>query len=105
MIGVVINAVILIALLKALSDAEVSFLGAVLVSLGTSLAGFVLSLVLSPSIGVAGAFVALGVVATGLAVVLSAAYGIDLRRAGLIALLYFVAQVILAVVLTALLKP
>lgn len=93
MIGVAIDAVILIVLMKTLSDAEVGIGGMILTAILTSIGTLALALALASVMGVAGVFVAALLAAVGLGLALSRFYGIDVRRAFLIGGTFMVAHI------------
>jgi hypothetical protein len=93
MLGIVIDMIILAVLLNLLSDADLGWGGIFLLALGTSIGTFILALVLIASMGPNGLIIAAVGGALGLAVAVSAFAGVDLRRAGLISLLFMVIHI------------
>ncbi len=104
MIGIVIDALILIALLKWLTDADVGLLGAILVSLGTAIGTAVLAYGLVGYMGAMAVLPAAAVASALLGVALAAIYGIDLKRAMLIGGAFMVAHIAISFGLAFLLR-
>lgn len=93
MIAIILDAIILAALLKWLSDAEPGMLGVVALSLGTAVVSALLASMCIPSMGLAGVFVGIALGSAGLGIALSMFYGVDLRRCFLIAGVYMVLSI------------
>lgn len=104
MCGIILNAVLLIGLVKALDGEDVDMLTAVLLGFGTSVISSLIVVGLVAVLGVPGAY--LGIVAsTGLlGVALSALFGTEIKRAMLISVCYLVAQIVVSVVLSLMFK-
>lgn len=81
MIGIAIDAVVLIALLKIIVDEEVGFLMACVISLVAAIGTSVLAAVLASAIGIAGIVVAALIAAALLGVAVSAMFGAEIKRA------------------------
>ena len=80
-LGILIDAVVLIVLLKTIVDEEVGFLVACAIALGASILTSFLAILLTAAIGIAGVFVAALIAAALLGVVVSAICGAEIKRA------------------------
>ena len=98
--GVVINAVLLIGLMKAMDGEDADMFTAVLVAFGSSIINAILAYGFGSAMGPPGAFLGVFVGTGVLGVILSAVFGTEIKRAMLISACYFVAQIVIAVVLT-----
>lgn len=85
MLVLLLEAVLLISLLKMMVDEEISLLGAAGIALLTSIATTLLAMALITQIGIAGLFIAVAVSCGALGAALSAMFGIEIKRAFLIA--------------------
>jgi len=81
MIGIAIDAIVLIVLLKTIVDEEVGFLKACVISLVASIGTSVLAVVLAAVMGIAGIVVAALIGAALLGVAVSAMFGAEMKRA------------------------
>ena len=84
MLGIAIDAIVLIILLKTIVDEEIGFLKACGISLVASIGTTILAIGLAQVLGFAGIVVAALIAAALLGVVVSAMVGTDLKRAMLI---------------------
>jgi hypothetical protein len=102
MIEIAVEALLLIVLLKTISNEDISFGGAFLIALVTCVATALLAIALSVAIGFAGVFVAALIVALVLGAVLSALFGVEIKRACLIGGIFTVVRIALAIGLSVL---
>lgn len=84
MLGILLNACVLIALLKLMQDEDVGLGTACLMAIGISIGGAFLVFGCVAVMGVAGIFVGLVLVAVLVGIVVSALYGVELKRAFMI---------------------
>ena len=97
MLVVLIDAVVLIVLLKTIVDEDVGLLKACLISVVASIATAVLAGVLSAVIGLAGIAVGALIVAALLGVVISAMFGAEIKRAMAIGGIFTVVHILVGV--------
>lgn len=99
MITMLIDAVLLMALLQALDENEVDFVTAIVISIAASIATGLISSTLGFMLGTVGIILGgiIGVFATG--AVISWFLGMDVKRAMIIAVIFFVVHVGLSVLL------
>jgi len=93
MLGIVIDAAVLIVLLKTISEEEIGFGTALLVALGTSVGTMVLALGLASLLGLAGVFVAAVLAAAALGAVVSALFGVEIKRSFMIGGIFMLVHV------------
>lgn len=93
---ILIDAGILIGLLAAFQEEELSFGFAAIMALVTSLVTFALAYVLFQAMGMTGVFVALGIAAVLLGIALSALYGMEIKRAVMVAAIFMVAHLVIS---------
>ncbi|MDA7978142.1 MAG: hypothetical protein MPJ50_05155 [Pirellulales bacterium] len=104
MIGLILDALVLMVLLKVFNDDEGSFWVTLLLALGASVVAYVLALTLVSVIGI-GAILVAGV-ATGvlLSVCISAVYGVEIKRSFLIAGIFVVVHIGIGMAFSAMLN-
>lgn len=93
MLSLIIDAIVLIALLKIFNDDDVGFGSAFAVALVTAIVTAVLAIGLSSVMGFAGTIVAGVTVAIVLAIAVSVLYGIEFKKAFLIGQAFMLAHV------------
>ncbi len=96
MLGIVLDTLILMALLKIINDDDIDFGTVLFVALGASIGAAVLVMVLSMVIGIFGLFLGAAIAAGALGVALSALFGMEIKRAFLIGGLFMVARICVA---------
>lgn len=106
MLVIILEAAILIALLKIVTEEELSMLTAILVAFGAAIGanllakGFVMAL--APALGIGGILLGIsaagGIVAVALAFIISALCGVEIKRAFLVGILFVAAHIGLSVV-------
>jgi hypothetical protein len=97
MLSAVIEAAILIVLLKALSGEDISFGGACLIAFVSSVATTLLAMALTLAMGPAGFFVAALIAAAVLGAVLSALFGVEIKRACVIGGIFTVVHIAIGI--------
>jgi len=91
MLGIILDAVVLIVLLKTMVDEDVGIGTACLVALGASIAVFAIAAGLEPFIGLFFAIsIAASVSAAILGVIVSAMFGVELKQACVIGVIFTV---------------
>lgn len=100
MCGLVLNALILVGLLKAMDGEEVDMLTAVLLGFGTSVVSSLIVLGLAAALGAPGAYLGIVVSTALLGVALSALFGTEIKRAMLISVCYLVVQIVMSVAMS-----
>lgn len=93
MLGVIVDAAVLMVLLKTVNDDDMSLGLAVVVALVASISMGLLSWGLVSVIGAAGIFLAPIIVAAGLGVAVSALFGAEIKRSFLIATIFVVVHI------------
>ncbi len=93
MIGLAIDALVLMALIKAINDDDVSFVSAFLVALVAAIGTTVLAAGLAAVIGISGIVVAALLAGTILGVAVSALYGVEIKRSFAIAAIFMVVHI------------
>lgn len=93
MCGILIDAVILIGVISAVEHEEVSFWSAFFVALGTSVVTAIIAFALMSVIGIAGLFVATLIGAAIVGIAVSAVFGVEIKKAALIGVIYWVARI------------
>jgi len=88
MLGILLNACVLMALLKVINDEDAGFGMSALVALGTSIGALVLGIVFVEMMGSAGFIVAALLTAALLAIAVAAIFAVELKRACLISVLF-----------------
>lgn len=99
MCGILINAVILIALIKVVGNRETDFLTAGILAFVASVAGFGLAIGLGMVLGIVGIVLAAVLVAGGVGLAVSSLFGIELNRALAIGGLFLVANIGISIAL------
>lgn len=94
MVQILIDATVLIFLLKIVNDDDVGFGAAALLSFCTSIAAFALSIGLISAIGPAGLIVAVAIVAIALGMAVAILFGVELKRAMLVGMLFMALHVL-----------
>lgn len=105
MLQIIIDAVALIALLKVVSDEEVSFGAACLLSIVASIVTTILAIALIVVMGFAGILVAALIAAALFGMAVSAMYGVEIKRSLLIGGVFVVVHIATAVGLQMMLRP
>lgn len=105
MLQIIIDAVALIALLKVVSDEEVSFGAASLLSIVASIVTTILAIALIVVMGFAGILVAALIAAALFGMAVSAMYGVEIKRSLLIGGVFVVVHIATAVGLQMMLRP
>ena len=93
MIGLAIDAFVLMALLKAINDDDASFVGAFLLALGAAIGTALLAAGLAVVMGIAGIVVAALLAGAILGVAVSALYGVEIKRSFAIAGIFMVVHI------------
>ena len=93
MLGIAIDAVVLIVLLKTLNDEDVGFGTAFLVALVAAIGTTALAFGLVAVMGITGIFVAAVVAAGLLGAAVSALFGVEIKRSFLIAIIFMVVHI------------
>ena len=93
MLGIAIDAVVLIFLLNIISDEDVSFGKAFVVALIAAIGTFALAIGLVVLMGIAGIFVAAIIAAVLLGFAVSALFGVEIKRSFLIAGIFMVVHI------------
>ena len=93
MIGILIDAAVLMILLKTINDDDVGFGTAVLVAIAAAIGTSVLAIGLALVMGIAGIIVAAIVAAVLLGVAVSALFGAEIKRSFLIATIFMVVHI------------
>jgi hypothetical protein len=101
---ILIDAGILIGLLAAFQEEELSFGFAAIMALVTSLITFALAYVLFQAMGLSGVFLALFIAAVLLGIALSALYGMEIKRAVMVAGIFMVAHMVISYGLSSLMN-
>jgi hypothetical protein len=105
MLMLLIDACVLMVLLKAINDDDVGLGSAILVALVTAVGTTLLALGLAEVMGVAGVFVAALIAAGLLGIAVSALFGVEIKRSMLIAVIFIVVHVAASFALTAMFRP
>jgi hypothetical protein len=93
LVQIAIDALVLMVLLKAISDEDVDFRTAALVAVVAAIGTTALAWGLALAFGLAGVFVAAIVATVALGVAISAMFGAEIKRAFLIGVLFMVIHV------------
>jgi hypothetical protein len=93
LLGILIDALVLMALLKLVNDDDIGVGTAVLVGLGASIGTAVLATFLVEWMGLAGIVVAAVIAAAILGVAVSALFGVEIKRSFLIGTIFVVVHV------------
>jgi len=93
MIGLLIDAVVLVFLLQIMNQEDIGFGTAVIVALVTSIGSSLLALGLILVMGTAGIFVAAAIAAVLVGLALAALFGMEVKRAMSIGALFMVAHI------------
>ncbi|MHC4180755.1 MAG: hypothetical protein ACYSWU_24915 [Planctomycetota bacterium] len=97
MLGILIDAAVLMALLKTVTDEDVGFGTAVLVAIAAAIGTALLAFGLTAVMGVAGIIVAAIVAAAGLGIAVSALFGVEIKRSFLISAIFMVVHIAVGV--------
>jgi hypothetical protein len=103
MLGILIDGAILMVLLKTIDDEEIGFGTSLLVAFATSIGTSLLALALAAAMGVVGIGIAALIAAALLGVALSALFGMEIKRALLVAGAFMVAHIGISIVFSMLL--
>lgn len=90
MIGMLLDAMILMGLIKVINNDEIELTSGILFSIGTSVVTFIVMLGLIAAFGLAGIFIALILIPIGMTAAISFFFAVELKRAALIAVLFVV---------------
>lgn len=93
MLGIAIDALVLIVLLQTINDEEIGFGTAVVVALIASIGTTVLAIGLAVLMGVAGIAVAAIIAAALLGVAVSALFGVEIKRSFLIGAIFMAVHI------------
>lgn len=93
MLMILIDAFILIALLKVINDDEIELLTAGIVALVTSIGTSALAYALASAMGVWGIVVAGVVAAAGLGIAVSSLFGVEIKRSMLIGFIFMILHI------------
>ncbi len=93
MLGIAIDALVLMVLLKTVTDEDIGFGLAILVAIVASIGTTVLALSLVSVMGIAGIAIAALVAAALLAVAVSAMFGVEIKRSFLIGAIFMVVHI------------
>lgn len=93
MIGIIIDALVLMTLLKTLNDEDIGLGTSILVALAASVGTTVLAVALASMMGIAGIAVAAVVAAILLGVAVSALFGVEIKRSFLIGIIFMVVHI------------
>ena len=93
MLGIAIDALVLMALLKAVNDEDIGFGISIVVALVTSIGTTVLAVGLVSVMGIAGIAVAGIIAAALLGVAVSALFGVEIMRSFLIGFIFMVVHI------------
>jgi len=97
MLVILVDAVVLMSLMKSINDQEVDLGTAVLVALGAAIGANILAAVLTPALGLIGIFAATIAVAGLLGFAISALFGTEIKRSVLIGGVFAVVHVAITV--------
>jgi hypothetical protein len=97
MLGIAIDAAVLMMLLKSVNDEDIGFGTALLVALAASVGTSVLAIALATALGAAGIFLAAILAAATLGAALSAMLGMEIKRAFLVAGLFMLVHIGMAI--------
>jgi len=93
MLGIAIDALVLMVLLKTISDEDIGFGTSILVALVASIGTTVLAIGLAAMMGIAGIAVAALIAAALLGVAVSLLFGVEIKRAFLIGAIFMVVHI------------
>jgi hypothetical protein len=105
MLMLLIDAGVLMVLLKTINDDDVGFGSALLLALVTSVGTLLLALGLVEVMGTAGVFVAAILAAVLLGIAVSALFGVEIKRSMLIGVIFIVVHVAASFGITAMFQP
>lgn len=105
MLLIAIDAVVLIGLLKSISDEDLPFSTAFIIALIASIGTSILAFMFVSAMGLAGVFVAVGIAAALLGLTVSAICGVEIKRSFLIGAIFVVVHVVTAVGMQMMLRP
>ncbi len=93
MLGILIDAAVLMVLLKTVSDQDVDFVTAVIVAIVAAIGTTALAFGLVSMMGIAGIIVAAIAAAAGLGIAVSALFGVEIKRSFLIGAIFMVVHI------------
>ena len=93
MIGIAIDAVVLVVLLKTFNDEDIGFGIAFVVALVAAIGTTILAIALAAVMGIAGIFIGAAIAAGLLGIAISALYGVEIKRSFLIAVIFMVVHI------------
>lgn len=97
MLGIILDAVVLIVLLKVVVDEDVDFTTAIILALGASIGTFALAVGLVIVMGFVGVILAAIIAAAAIGVAVSALFGAEIKRSFLVGILFVVVHVGIAI--------
>lgn len=97
MIGIAIDALVLMVLLKTMNDDDVGFGTSILVSIVASIGTGLLAFGLGSVMGIAGVLLAAIIAAALLGVAVSALFGVEIKRSFLIGAIFMVVHIVIGV--------
>ena len=100
MCGIIIDTLVLIAVLSAMEGEEVDFMSAFIIALVTSIVTGVIGIGLVMAIGIAGVFIASLIGAIGVGIGVSAMFGVEIKKAILIGVIFAVARIVVYLILS-----
>ena len=93
MLGIAIDALVLIVLLKTMSDEDLDFATAFFIALVAAIGTSALAFGIGTAMGIAGIIVAAIVAAVLLGVAVSALYGVEIKRSFLIGVIFMIVHI------------
>jgi hypothetical protein len=100
MVAILIDAAVLISLLKLITDDDVSFLLAFIIALCAALGVSFLAMALIPVMGFAGLIVAANVGGLLLGIVISALFGTEIKRSFFVGGIFVLVHIVVAICLS-----
>ncbi|MEM7455591.1 MAG: hypothetical protein AAF456_14655 [Planctomycetota bacterium] len=93
MLMILIDAVVLMVLLKMVSDDDIEFVTALVIGFVTAIATTALAMALGSFLGIAGLILAGVIAAVGLGIAVSSFFGVEIKRAMLIGLIFMIVHI------------
>ena len=104
MLMILIDAVTLIVLLQVVQEESVSFLTAAIIGFVASIITFLLVLALSIALGIFGIFLGALIAAAGVGAVVSAMFGVEIKRAMIIGVVFMIVHIGASLMLNAMIS-
>ena len=104
MLMILIDAVTLIVLLQVVQEESVSFLTAAIIGFVASIVTFILVLALAAALGIIGLFLGALISAAGIGVVVSAMFGVEIKRAMIIGVVFMIVHIGASLMLNAMMS-